>query len=117
MLKSKIHRATVTEANKDYHGSLSLDATLIKKANLIPFERISVYNITNGNRFDTYVIAGEAGSGTICVNGAAAHLAGPGDKLIIVSYTWLTEDECQSHQPDIVFVDSDNKILATDQEI
>jgi aspartate 1-decarboxylase len=117
MLKSKIHRVTVTEADKDYHGSLSLDVTLMKTANCIPFERISVYNVTNGNRFDTYLIESEPGSGTVCVNGAAAHLAEPGDKLIIASYTWLTNDECKSHHPVIVFVDPENKIMETNRDL
>ncbi len=89
MLKSKIHRATVTEADLNYEGSLTLDEDLMDAAGLKPFEGIQVYNITNGSRLETYVITGERGSGTICINGAAAHLTGPGDLVIIASYTWL----------------------------
>ena len=111
MLKSKIHRATVTGVNVAYEGSLTLDASLMKQADLFQFERISVYNINNGSRFDTYLIEGEPGSGVVCVNGAAARLASPGDRIIVASYTWLTEVECQNHVPMVVRVDSNNKIV------
>lgn len=117
MLKSKIHRLTVTEADKEYEGSLTLDGSLMKHADMVPFERISVYNITNGNRFDTYLIEGTADSGIVCVNGAAAHLASPGDIIIIACYTWLTDQECNYHRPILLFVDSQNKILETTNKI
>jgi aspartate 1-decarboxylase len=110
MLKSKVHRATVTEADLDYEGSLTLDQELMDAADLREFEGISVYNVTNGSRFETYVINGRRGSGTICINGAAAHLAGPGDLVIIASYTWLEEKEVLTRQPRIVLVDGKNRI-------
>jgi aspartate 1-decarboxylase len=110
MLKSKVHRATVTEADLDYEGSLTLDQELMDAADLWEFEGISVYNVTNGSRFETYVINGRRGSGTVCINGAAAHLAGPGDLVIIASYTWLEEKEVLTRQPRIVLVDGKNRI-------
>jgi aspartate 1-decarboxylase len=110
MLKSKVHRATVTQADLDYEGSLTLDQELMDAADLRPFEGISVYNITNGSRFETYVIRGERGSGTVCINGAAAHLAGPGDLVIIACYAWMDEKEVVSHQPRVVLVDGKNRI-------
>ncbi len=110
MLKSKVHRATVTEADLDYEGSLTLDQELMDAADLREFEGISVYNITNGSRFETYVISGRRGSGTVCINGAAAHLAGPGDLVIIASYTWLEEKEVLTRQPRIVLVAGKNRI-------
>lgn len=117
MLKSKIHRLKVTEANVEYNGSLTLDLDLMDKANLVPFERVSVYNVSNGKRFDTYLIEGKAGSGVVCVNGAAAHLAQPGDLLILASYTWINEENLTGYFPVIVFVDEENKILETDTKI
>jgi len=111
MLKSKIHRATVTDSNLHYQGSLTLDEALMKAADLLPFEEVQVYNITNGNRFDTYVIKGKRGSGTICVNGAAAHLAKKGDLVIIASYVLLEEKKTKGHRAKIVFVDGKNRIL------
>jgi aspartate 1-decarboxylase len=110
MLKSKVHRATVTEADLDYEGSLTLDQELMDAADLREFEGISVYNVTNGSRFETYVINGRRGSGTVCINSAAAHLAGPGDLVIIASYTWLEEKEVLTRQPRIVLVDGKNRI-------
>ena len=110
MLKSKVHRATVTEADLDYEGSLTLDQELMDAADLREFEGIAVYNITNGSRFETYVIKGQRGSGTVCINGAAAHLAGPGDMVIIASYAWMEEQEVLNRQPRIVLVDGKNRI-------
>lgn len=110
MLKSKVHRATVTEADLDYEGSLTLDQELMDAADLQEFEGIAVYNITNGSRFETYVIKGQRGSGTVCINGAAAHLAGPGDLVIIASYAWMKEQEMHSRQPRVVLVDRKNRI-------
>mgnify|MGYP001826112611 CR=1 FL=1 len=110
MLKSKVHRATVTEADLDYEGSLTLDKDLMDAADLREFEGIQVYNITNGSRFETYIITGERGSGTVCINGAAAHLAGPGDLVIIASYSWMEEKESLTRKPRIVLVDDKNRI-------
>ncbi len=111
MLKSKIHRATVTDSNLHYQGSLTLDESLMKAANLLPYEKVEVYNITNGNRFNTYVIKGEKGSGTVCVNGAAAHLAKRGDLVIIASYILLEEKKTKDYKAKVVFVDENNNII------
>lgn len=110
MLKSKIHRATVTDANIDYEGSITIDEELMSAANLVPFEQVQVYDITNGNRLETYVIPGERGSGTICLNGAAARLIRKGDLIIIASYVTMEEELVRHHQPALVYVDSNNKI-------
>ena len=111
LCKSKIHRAKVTEANLDYVGSLTIDETLMKAANLREYERITVANITNGNRFETYVIRGQADSGDICVNGAAAHKVTAGDLIIIISFASFTEAEADSFTPSLVFVNEQNKIV------
>jgi len=110
ILKSKIHRATVTDANLDYVGSLSLDEDLIKAANLHVYEKIQVLNITNGNRLETYIIKAPSGSGEVCVNGAAAHLVGAGDLIIIASYCQLNSSEVDLFKPTIVLLDKNNKI-------
>lgn len=110
MLKSKIHRATVTEANVDYEGSITIDEELMEAANLVPFEQVQIYDITNGNRLETYVIPGEKGSGVICLNGAAAKLVHKGDLIIIASYITLEEELVRDHKPSLVYVDSKNKI-------
>jgi aspartate 1-decarboxylase len=109
-LRSKIHRATVTEANLDYEGSITIDRYLMNAAGLLPFEKVEVYNVTNGNRFETYVIEGEAGEGDICVNGAAAHLVSRGDKVIIACYCAVHEGQMLDHRPKLVFVDERNQI-------
>jgi aspartate 1-decarboxylase len=111
-LKSKIHRATVTEANLDYEGSVTIDADLMEAANIAEFEQVHVYDITNGNRIITYAIVGEAGSGTICINGAAAHKVHPGDLVILATYALFTEDEARQLKPKIVQVDSKNRLTA-----
>jgi len=110
LLKSKIHRAIVTDANLDYVGSLSLDENLIKAANLYEYEKIQVLNITNGARLETYVIKAPAGSGEVCVNGAAAHLVSTGDLIIIASYCQLNVEEVESFKPTVVLVDKNNEI-------
>lgn len=110
MLKSKIHRATVTEARLDYVGSITIDTHLMEKAGMLEYEKVQVVNVTNGQRFETYTIAGECGSGVICLNGAAAHCANVGDKVIIMAYANMTADEAKEHSPKVVFVDDDNKI-------
>ena len=113
-LKSKIHRASVTCANLDYVGSLSLDENLMKEANLLEFEKIHVLNITNGNRFVTYVIKATAGTNEVCVNGAAAHLAKEGDLIIVAAYCSLSTEEAKKFFPTIVHVDEKNNIVSSD---
>jgi len=108
LLKSKIHRATVTEADLNYEGSVTIDAELMQAANLAEYEQVDVLDITNGNRLTTYVIQGEPGSGTICLNGAAARLVHVGDLVIIVSYADYHEDELKTHTPIVITVDQDN---------
>lgn len=111
MLKSKIHRATVTDANLHYEGSITIDRDLMDAADLLPYELVHVVNINNGNRFETYVIEGERGSGDICLNGAAARLVHTDDLVIIISYVTLTEDECKTWEPKKVFVNNKNRIF------
>ncbi len=111
MLKSKIHRATVTDANINYAGSLTLDLDLMEAADLLPCEQVMVYNITNGERFDTYIITGERGSGTVCINGAAARKANIGDLIIIASYAQYSEDEIRSGCSKIVVLGPENQIV------
>ena len=110
MLKGKIHRATVTQAELNYVGSITIDGALIKAAGILEYEKVQVVDIDNGNRLETYVIEGEENSGVICLNGAAARLVGVGDKVIIMAYCTLTPDEAKTHKPTVVFVDGDNKI-------
>lgn len=116
MFKSKIHRATVTDAALHYVGSLTVDLDLMDAADLLPGEKVSVVNISNGNRFETYLIAGERGSGVIGVNGAAAHLAHIGDLVIVISYAQLSTDELGWFQPSVVHVDAKNRIVAVDAD-
>ncbi len=112
IVKSKIHRVTVTEACLDYIGSITIDEDLMDAANIIANERVQVVDNNNGNRFETYVIKGERGSGVICVNGAAAHLVSVGDVVIIMAYTWMEMDEAREFKPAIVFPDTaSNKLL------
>jgi aspartate 1-decarboxylase len=110
MLKSKIHRATVTGADVDYEGSITVDKELMGVAKLIEYERVDIYNISNGQRFSTYVIKGEQGKGEICLNGAAARLVSVGDLIIICSYSHHDEKEVGKHKPVIVHVDEKNRI-------
>ncbi|MFW6137492.1 MAG: aspartate 1-decarboxylase [Candidatus Aminicenantaceae bacterium] len=110
MLKSKVHNARVTETNLDYQGSLTLDETLMKEAAMAPYEQIHVYNISNGERFITYLIKGERDSGTVGVNGAAARKAKVGDRLIIASYGIMEEEELELYMPRILIVDENNRI-------
>ena len=111
MLKAKIHRAAVTESNLHYVGSITIDRTLMEASGILEYEKVSVVDIDNGSRFDTYVIEGDCGSGVICVNGAAARLVQPGDKVIILAYCQIDAEEAENHSPKIVFVGSGNKIL------
>lgn len=108
VLKSKIHRATVTQADPDYVGSITIDQKLMDAAGLLEYEQVQIADIDNGNRLVTYVIAGKFGSGTICINGAGAKLVSCGDKIIIMSYCQLTPEESQCFKPTIIFVDSGN---------
>lgn len=109
MLKSKIHRATITEANLTYEGSLTIDGQLMDLANILPYEMVYVYNINNGERFETYAIEGEAGSGVICLNGAAARKGMPGDLIIITTFATYSAAELAGHEPQIVYVDAGNR--------
>ena len=110
LLKSKIHRATVTEANLDYVGSISVDENLMKEANLFEFEKVHVLNVTNGSRLETYVIKSPAHSKEVCINGAAAHLVKKGDLVIIVSYCQVDSNEATTHNPTIIHVNQNNEI-------
>jgi len=109
--KSKIHRATVTDANVEYAGSLTLDSELMKAADLAPYEQVHVVDVTNGARLITYCIEGASGSGVVCANGAAARLIAPGDKVIILSYAQVTPEELEDVAPKLVTVDERNRIL------
>ena len=111
LLKSKIHRVTVTEADLDYEGSLTVDRDLMDVADLLPYEEVHIFNVTNGHRFSTYVIEGARGSNTICVNGAAAHLAREGDCLIIASFSSYSKSEIVNYHPKLVYVDGFNNVI------
>lgn len=110
MLKSKIHRATVTEADINYVGSITIDADLMKAADLLPYEKVQVVDIDNGARLETYAIEGAPGSGAICMNGAAARLVHPGDKIIVLAYAQVPEERAREYRPTVVFVDGKNRI-------
>jgi aspartate 1-decarboxylase len=112
--KSKIHRATVTEANLNYEGSVTLDADLMDAANILPHEQVQVLNVNNGERFDTYAIRGPRGSGMVCLNGPAARLAQVGDMVIILTYAWMEREELERHTPKVVLVDERNRPLRTE---
>jgi aspartate 1-decarboxylase len=111
LLKSKIHRARVTQAELNYVGSITIDEDLIDAANMIANEKVQIVNNNNGVRFETYIIKGERGSGTICLNGAAARLAQVGDIIIIMSYAWMEMEEARKYEPVLVFPDTDNKLI------
>ncbi len=110
MMKSKIHRAIVTDSNLDYEGSITIDSLLMDKANIIPYEQVDIYNVTSGERFTTYAIRGDKDSGVICINGAAAHKAKKGDIIIIATYASFEEQELETFKPKKVYVDSANRI-------
>ena len=116
MMKGKIHRATVTDANLNYVGSITIDAFLMEAAGILPNQKVQVVNNNNGARFETYVIPGEEKSGTICLNGAAARLAHPGDIVIIIAYALMDEKEAANHSPRVVFVDENNRITKVAKE-
>lgn len=117
LLKSKIHRATVTDANLHYQGSIAIDPILLEAADILPHERVEIYNITNGERFTTYAIKAEAGSGLISVNGAAAHKARVGDRVIICAYTQMDEAAARLHKPRLVYLDEGNRVVRTTNTI
>lgn len=110
MLKGKIHRATVTQAELNYVGSITVDTELLEVAGIMEYEYVQIVDVENGNRFETYTIAGEAGSGMICLNGAAARQVMVGDHVIIMSYASMSPEEAKEHKPHVVFVDGANKI-------
>ncbi|NLW65174.1 MAG: aspartate 1-decarboxylase [Clostridiales bacterium] len=111
MLKGKIHRAKVSQAELDYVGSITVDSELLDAAGILEYEKVQVVDINNGSRFETYTISGERGSGMICLNGAAARCVSENDKIIIMSYALMTPEEASSHRPNVVFVDENNKIM------
>ncbi|ACV28170.1 Aspartate 1-decarboxylase precursor [Anaerococcus prevotii] len=110
MLEGKIHRARVTEANLDYVGSITVDISLLEESGIREYQKVQVVDVNNGNRIETYTIAGKKDSGVICLNGAAARLFSTGDKVIIMAYASYSEDELKDYKPKVVFVDDDNKI-------
>ena len=111
LLKSKIHRAVVTQADLDYVGSVTIDSHLLEEAGILEYEQVQIVDIDNGNRFETYTIAGEPHSGIICLNGAAAKCVSVGDKVIIMAYANMTPQEAQTHRPSVLFVDAQNHIV------
>ena len=113
MCKSKLHRATVTQANLNYMGSVTISRDLMEAADLLPYEKVQIVNNNNGARFETYVIEGERGKGVICLNGAAARMVQVGDKVIIISYGQYSETELRDFHPRLVFLDEDNKVMDT----
>ncbi|NNB88372.1 aspartate 1-decarboxylase [Corallococcus sp. AB004] len=111
LFKSKIHRATVTQADLDYEGSVTIDRDLLKAADILPFEKVAVWNVTRGTRLETYALEGESGSGVICINGAAAHLNQPGDLVILATFAEVEEAEAANWKPTVVFVDGKNRAV------
>ena len=110
LFRSKIHRATVTQADLDYEGSVTIDAALMRAADIVPYEKVHIWNRTNGSRLETYALEGPAGSGLVCVNGAAAHHNRPGDLIIIATFAEMDEAEARAHRPAVVLVDERNRI-------
>ena len=117
LLKAKLHRARVTHAELDYEGSCAIDANLLETAGILPYEQIQIYNVTNGERFTTYAMRAEAGSGIISINGAAAHRAKPGDIIIICAYCQVTSAEAASHKPRLIYLNEHNKVTRTSNAI
>ena len=111
LLKAKIHRAVVTQADLDYVGSITIDSRLLQESGIMEYEKVEIADIDNGNRFETYAIAGEEGSGIICLNGAAARCVSVGDKIIIMAYASMTPEEASQHKPVVLFVDGNNQIV------
>jgi aspartate 1-decarboxylase len=110
MLKSKIHRLTVTHADVEYEGSLTLDSRLLDAADILPHEQVHIWNVTRGTRLNTYAMAGDAGSGVVCINGAAAHLVQPGDVVIVATFASYEEAEARTHHPRVLLVDEKNRV-------
>lgn len=110
LMKAKIHRATVTEANLNYVGSVTIDEEIIEKVDILPNEKVQIVNNNNGARLETYVIPGPRGSGVVCLNGAAARLVQPGDTVIIITYAWMSEQEARSHKPKVAIMGENNRI-------
>lgn len=111
LLKAKIHRAVVTQADLDYVGSVTIDTRLLRESGILEYEKVQIVDINNGNRFETYTIAGEEGSGIICLNGAAAKCVNVGDKVIIMAYANMTPEEAHTNKPTVLFVDDENRIV------
>ena len=111
LLKAKIHRAVVKQADLDYVGSITIDSELLRESGIMEYEKVEIADIDNGNRFETYAIAGEAGSGIICLNGAAARCVNVDDKIIIMAYAQMTPEEAKTHKPTVLFVDENNRIV------
>lgn len=116
MFKSKLHRATVTQAEIHYVGSITIDSELLEKSGILPGEKVQIVNINNGERFETYTIEGEAGSGIICINGAAARLVQVGDKVIIIAYALMDENEAKTSEPKVLVLDEKNRIIRIKHE-
>lgn len=116
MLKSKIHRATITGADLHYEGSVTIDRDLMDAADIVSYEKVAVWNVTNGNRLETYAIEGQRGSGVICLNGAAARLVAPKDLVIIASFVTMENAEAIKYEPKLIFVDDENRMLPTRKE-
>ena len=116
MFLGKIHRATITHADLDYEGSVTVDADLLDAAGIVEYEQVAIWNVTQGTRLSTYALEGPRGSGVVCVNGAAAHLMSPGDLAIIATFGDMTEKEVATHKPKVVLVDSENRIVDTGPE-
>lgn len=117
LFKSKIHRATVTQADLDYEGSVTIDEDLLDAAGMLPYEAVHIWNVTRGSRLETYILKGERGSGVVCINGAAAHLNKPGDLVILATFAHYDEAQAQAHEPTVVFVDEHNRIKALGPEV
>ena len=117
LFKSKIHRATITQADLHYEGSITLDADLMHAADILPYEKVAVWNVTRGSRIETYALEGPAGSGVVCINGAAAHLNQVGDLVIIATFAELEEEEAKGWEPKVVFVDATNRAATPGKEL
>lgn len=114
VFKSKIHRATVTHADLDYEGSVTVDSDLLDAAEIVPYEAVHIWNVTRGTRLVTYALPGPRGSGAVCINGAAAHLNAPGDLVILATFAEMTPKEARQHKPKVVRVDAGNRVIDTD---
>jgi len=117
LLLAKIHGATITDANLDYEGSLTLPPELLSASGIVPYESLHVWNVTRGTRLETYAILGRAGTGEVCANGAAAHLIFPGDRVIVAAYGFFASDAIADHEPRVIFVDGKNRIVSTRAEV